>query len=102
MIHPACQRLQALGLGAVIDLAALRALDDEACLAQRLQMLRDGALGDTAALRQVADADLADRRDALEDGAARRVREGSHDGVDGGGFAHTHQLAMANALVNAN
>ena len=104
MVHPGDQRLEPLRRGAVIDIAALGALGDEAGLLQRLQVLLDRALGHSAAARQFGDADLLALEDALEHGAAGRIGEGAHHGGDGvwGGFDHADKLAKANALVNAN
>src|SRR4051794_29134173 len=104
MIHPGHQRLQSLRRGAVVDVAALRALGDEAGLLEGLQMLRDRALGDATAARQLRDADFLALEHPLEHGAAGRIGEGAHHGGDGvwGGFDHVDKLASANSLVNTN
>ncbi|MNY40302.1 hypothetical protein D3C86_1750370 [compost metagenome] len=86
--HPVDERRQALGLGAVIDVAALRTLGDETRLFQRLEVLRNRALRHAAAARQFNDGDLVGIGDALEHGAPGRIGKGAHDGGDGSGFDH--------------
>src|SRR5262249_52794927 len=91
--HPVCQRLEALGPGAVVDVPALGAFSDQARLLQRLQMLRDGSLGHAAPSRQLDHADLAGLDDPLEDRPPGRNGERVHDGVDGD---HGDQIVYTN------
>ncbi|MNT92416.1 hypothetical protein D3C72_2337010 [compost metagenome] len=88
MVHPVDQRLEALRLGAVVDVATLGALGDEARLLQRFEVLRNRTLRHAAAARQLDHRDLVGVGDALEHGAPGRIGKSAHDGGDGCGFNH--------------
>lgn len=97
MTYPIDEGCQALGAGAVIDVAALRALDDEAGQLQRLEVLGDGALGDTTSARQLGDRDLVGLGDPLEHGPSRRVGQCAQNGVNSSDLGHEEQLVISNS-----
>jgi hypothetical protein len=59
-----------LGGGVIMDIAAIRPVDDEACLLQGPQVLGDGGLRDTAAAHQFGHGDFFGLHDPLELGSA--------------------------------
>src|SRR5690606_5983225 len=86
--HPVGERIQTARLGAVVDIAALGALADEAGLLQALEMLGDCTLRDTAAAGQFHDGDLVGIDNALEHGPPRGIGKGAHDSGYGLSLGH--------------
>src|SRR5687767_1254642 len=91
--HPVGQRGQPARIGAVVDLAPLGPLGDEAGQAERLEVLRDRALRHPAAARELGHGDFVTPRDALEHRPPGGIGERTHDGVEGGGLDHAAMIS---------
>lgn len=90
MGEPIEQGAEPFGPRAVIDIAALRALDDEPGLFERLQMLRDRALRHPAGAGQRGHIDLIRAREALEHRAPGGISQRAQYGIDGNSLHHAH------------
>src|SRR5579872_1569641 len=86
-LQPAGDRLQRYRVHLIQALAAQPRVDHEPGVAQNLQVLGDGRAAGPEISRESAGV----RRpgpEAVQDGPARRVRDGAVDGVRGGSLAH--------------